>query len=64
MEQTGDKERVKEKRRLITGIIRNHEKKYRFKRVLSPCFKVAGMIPYVATNMPRIRQNRSFFKKR
>jgi len=50
------------KRRVKAGNSRNHEKKYRFKRVLSPCFKVAGMIPYVATNTPHIRQNRSFFK--
>jgi hypothetical protein len=43
-ENTEDKERIEEKRRLITGIFRSHEKKYRYKRVLSACFKVADMI--------------------
>jgi len=50
------------KRMQISGIFRNHEKKHRFKRVLCAYFKLAGMIPYVATNTPRIRKNRSFFK--
>jgi len=63
-ENTEDKERIKENRRLKRGKLRNHEKKYRFKCVLSVFFKLAGMIPYVATNSPHIRKNRSFFKKR
>jgi hypothetical protein len=63
-ENTEEKERIKEKRRLKARYLRNHEKKHRFKRVFSAYFKLAGMIPYVATNTPRIRQNRSFFQKR
>ena len=43
-ENTGAKERKLEKRGQKARISRNHEKKYRFKRVLSAYFKVAGMI--------------------
>ena len=43
-ENTEDKERIKEKRRLITGIFRSHGKNHQFKCVFSAYFKLAGMI--------------------
>ena len=64
VENTGVKESILEKRGLKAGNINNHEKNHRFKRVLSAYFKLAGMIPYVATNTPRVRRIRSFFQKR